>query len=105
MAASASGKVKTLRIERSSPSSPSRATATAARCRGWKAVMYASINRTPASPQAACIARASSPLQASGFSQSTCRPAAAARSVQRRWRPFGRGMYTASTSGSSSTPS
>ena len=41
----------------------------------------------------------------SGFSHSTCLPAAAARSVHSAWRWLGNGMYTASTSGSASRSS
>ena len=67
--------------------------------------MNASISATPARSQPAIIVSASAAVIASGFSHSTCLPAAAARSVHSAWRWLGSGMYTASTSGSPSSSS
>ena len=67
--------------------------------------MNASISATPARSQAAIISSASATLMASGFSHSTCLPAAAARRVHSAWRWLGSGMYTASTSASASSSS
>ena len=55
--------------------------------------------------QPSTISPASAALIASGFSHSTCLPAAAARSVHSAWRWLGSGMYTASTSASASSSS
>ena len=54
--------------------------------------MNASISSTPARSHAATISRASAALIASGFSHSTCLPAAAARCVHSAWRWLGSGM-------------
>ena len=62
--------------------------------------MNASINATPASRQASTMPAASPAFIASGFSHSTCLPAAAASRVHSAWRWLGRGMYTASISAS-----
>ena len=54
--------------------------------------MNASIKATPASRQASIMRVASLASTASGFSHSTCLPAAAARSVHSAWRWLGSGM-------------
>src|SRR4051794_872698 len=62
--------------------------------------MNASTAIRPLRSLAAMIASASSTVIAIGFSQRTCLPASSARTVHSAWRPFGRAMYTAWTSGS-----
>ena len=67
--------------------------------------MNASISSTPASRHASIMPTTSATSSPSGFSHSTCLPAAAARSVHSAWRWLGNGMYTASTASSASTSS
>lgn len=54
--------------------------------------MNASVTTRACLAAAAAIASTSSTVSASGFSQSTCFPAAQARIVQSAWRPFGNGL-------------
>jgi len=63
------------------------------------------MSRTPAFAQASTMARASAALVASGFSHSTCLPAAAARSTYSRCMALGSTTYTACTCGFSRTRS
>ncbi len=67
--------------------------------------MNASMRTTSARRQSSIIPAASAVSRASGFSQRTCLPAWAARRVHDACRWLGRGMYTASTSGSESRSS
>ncbi len=79
--------------------SPSRPASTDARNRpydGAKRTGYAIIRITPAASQAASMASPSATSVASGFSQSTCAPTAAARSTSPRCRAFSLVTTTAS---------
>jgi len=73
--------------------------------REWKRYMNASISFTPFASAARCISKHSAAVIASGFSQSTCFRASAARTAHSQCMLFGNGMYTASTSGSSRSAS
>ncbi len=86
--------------ERSSPISPEATSPRTASQEGCSRYMKASMSRTPSARQASIILSASAAVMARGFSQSTCLPALADAMAHSAWRWFGRGTYTASTSGS-----
>ena len=75
-----------------SPIAPSRTSSRARLQSGCSRYMNASISATPAERQPSTMCCASAELMASGFSQRTCLPAAAARNVHGACRWFGRGM-------------
>jgi hypothetical protein len=100
-----SGKVNAPLTRRTSPIAPPSSASRSRAVRGWCGHMNPSIRQTPWPRQNSTTSCASGAVGASGFSHKTCLPRAAAARVHSACIVLGSGMYTASTSGSSSSDS
>ena len=79
-------------MNRSVPMAPPATSSWTAWVCGWCRYMNASATWTRAAAAAAAIRSTSATVSASGFSQSTCLPASAARMAHSACRWFGSGM-------------
>ena len=99
------GQLNDARTRRSRPTAPSATSSAALTICGLYRYMKASLSTSLARWARSKASSTSAGCREYGFSHSTCFPAARARIVQVWCRPFGSGMYTASTSGSASSSS